>query len=298
MGSMASVTDGLCILAAMSDVIERTETLAAGPRTRWAGCSAFRCLTWRAGPGCRCSGTGAICLTGPAQADLGPDGHPVRGSAARAAGARAAPDVGGRPGARLRGAALRRARHQADPGALDDRQGRADRADDVRRRRPPDRAARSGGRRRGAGHRLPRAGRRRAGFGQRHAAGRRSSRRATASGRSRSRRPCCSASRPSPITRTASTTTAIRPRRRGVPGPADPRPAAGAGHGGGRPRGRGLRRGRPAAPGRERSFEYRLVSPLFDHQGMVVSAVPGEEGATGTAVRDRYGRQTATGTLR
>jgi 3-methylfumaryl-CoA hydratase len=52
-----------------------------------------------------------------------------------------------------------------------------------------------------------------------------------------------------------------------------------------------------AAPGRERSFEYRLVSPLFDHQGMVVSAVPGE-GATDTAVRDLYGRQTARGTLR
>lgn len=53
-----------------------------------------------------------------------------------------------------------------------------------------------------------------------------------------------------------------------------------------------------AAPGRERSFEYRLVSPLFDHQGMVVSAVRGADGATGTAVRDLYGRQTATGTLR
>jgi 3-methylfumaryl-CoA hydratase len=52
-----------------------------------------------------------------------------------------------------------------------------------------------------------------------------------------------------------------------------------------------------AAPGRERSFEYRLVSPLFDHQGMVVSAVPGG-GATDTAVRDLYGRQTARGTLR
>jgi 3-methylfumaryl-CoA hydratase len=51
------------------------------------------------------------------------------------------------------------------------------------------------------------------------------------------------------------------------------------------------------APGRERSFEYRLVSPLFDHQGMVVSAVPGG-GATDTAVRDLYGRQTARGTLR
>jgi 3-methylfumaryl-CoA hydratase len=48
---------------------------------------------------------------------------------------------------------------------------------------------------------------------------------------------------------------------------------------------------------RERYFEYRLVSPLFDHQGMVVSAIPGD-GATSTAVRDRYGRQTARGTLR
>lgn len=51
------------------------------------------------------------------------------------------------------------------------------------------------------------------------------------------------------------------------------------------------------AGARERYFEYRLVSPLFDHQGMIVSAVPGE-GATSTAVRDRYGRQTAQGTLR
>jgi len=47
----------------------------------------------------------------------------------------------------------------------------------------------------------------------------------------------------------------------------------------------------------ERFFEYRLAAPLFDHQGMIVSAVPGE-GATTTAVRDRYGRQTASGTLR
>ncbi|HEX4089278.1 MAG TPA: MaoC family dehydratase N-terminal domain-containing protein [Trebonia sp.] len=51
------------------------------------------------------------------------------------------------------------------------------------------------------------------------------------------------------------------------------------------------------AAGRERSFEYRLVAPLFDHQGMVVSAVQGD-GATSTAVRDRCGRRTATGTLR
>ena len=47
----------------------------------------------------------------------------------------------------------------------------------------------------------------------------------------------------------------------------------------------------------ERLFDYRLVSPLFDHQGLIVSAVPGE-GATTTAVRDRYGRQTAAGTIR
>jgi 3-methylfumaryl-CoA hydratase len=46
------------------------------------------------------------------------------------------------------------------------------------------------------------------------------------------------------------------------------------------------------------SFEYRLVAPLFDDQGLIVSAVPGCDGAIATAVRDRYGRQTATGTLR
>ncbi len=55
--------------------------------------------------------------------------------------------------------------------------------------------------------------------------------------------------------------------------------------------------GAAGSPARERYFEYRLLSPLFDHQGMIVSAVPGEA-ATGTAVRDRYGRRTAQGTLR
>jgi 3-methylfumaryl-CoA hydratase len=44
-------------------------------------------------------------------------------------------------------------------------------------------------------------------------------------------------------------------------------------------------------------FEYRLVAPLFDQQGMVVRAEPGPESIT-TAVRDVHGRQTATGTLR
>ena len=43
-------------------------------------------------------------------------------------------------------------------------------------------------------------------------------------------------------------------------------------------------------------FEYRLVAPLFDHQGLIVSAAPGVE--TTTAARDRHGRRTAIGTLR
>jgi 3-methylfumaryl-CoA hydratase len=43
-------------------------------------------------------------------------------------------------------------------------------------------------------------------------------------------------------------------------------------------------------------FAYRLTSPLFDHQGMRVSAVP-ERDALITAVRDIHGRQTAAGTL-
>jgi 3-methylfumaryl-CoA hydratase len=44
-------------------------------------------------------------------------------------------------------------------------------------------------------------------------------------------------------------------------------------------------------------FDYRLVSPLFDHQGLIARADVTPE-ATTTAVRDRHGRQTATGTLR
>jgi len=46
------------------------------------------------------------------------------------------------------------------------------------------------------------------------------------------------------------------------------------------------------------SFSYRLVAPLFDDQGLFVGAADGPDGTTVTAVRDRYGRQTATGTLR
>jgi 3-methylfumaryl-CoA hydratase len=44
------------------------------------------------------------------------------------------------------------------------------------------------------------------------------------------------------------------------------------------------------------SFEYRLISPLFDYQGLIVGAVPGQAAVT-TSARDRYGRQTAAGTL-
>src|SRR5664280_2856332 len=43
------------------------------------------------------------------------------------------------------------------------------------------------------------------------------------------------------------------------------------------------------------SYSYRLVSPLFDHQGLVVSAAATDE-AIVTAARDARGRQTATGT--
>jgi len=44
-------------------------------------------------------------------------------------------------------------------------------------------------------------------------------------------------------------------------------------------------------------FEYRLISPLFDHQGLVVS-VARKRDALMTAVRDLDGRQTAAGTFR
>lgn len=41
------------------------------------------------------------------------------------------------------------------------------------------------------------------------------------------------------------------------------------------------------------SFEYRLISPLFDHQGLVA----GVEGETATYVRDTAGRRTAQGSF-
>jgi 3-methylfumaryl-CoA hydratase len=48
--------------------------------------------------------------------------------------------------------------------------------------------------------------------------------------------------------------------------------------------------------GHRLNFGYRLTSPLFDYQGMVASAVR-EQDAMVTAVRDIHGRQTASGTL-
>jgi 3-methylfumaryl-CoA hydratase len=50
-------------------------------------------------------------------------------------------------------------------------------------------------------------------------------------------------------------------------------------------------------PGRPVVFDYRMQSPLFDHQGLVVAAVSGPDGVA-TSVRDRWGRVTATGSLR
>jgi 3-methylfumaryl-CoA hydratase len=45
------------------------------------------------------------------------------------------------------------------------------------------------------------------------------------------------------------------------------------------------------------ALEYRLISPLFDFQGLVVRASQTQDGMA-TAVRDHYGRPTATGTVR
>jgi 3-methylfumaryl-CoA hydratase len=48
-------------------------------------------------------------------------------------------------------------------------------------------------------------------------------------------------------------------------------------------------------------YSYRLVAPLFDDQGLIVSAAPDADegaGAVRVAVRDRAGRATATGVIR
>lgn len=53
------------------------------------------------------------------------------------------------------------------------------------------------------------------------------------------------------------------------------------------------RRGVPAAA--KVNFEFRMVAPLFDHQGLVVGSSPSAAGVTRTWVRDFTGRVTATG---
>jgi 3-methylfumaryl-CoA hydratase len=55
-------------------------------------------------------------------------------------------------------------------------------------------------------------------------------------------------------------------------------------------------RARCGIPARGVTYEYRLVAPLFDHQGLVVRALT-EDGTVHTSVRDKSGRQTAHGTI-
>src|SRR5262249_28268273 len=47
----------------------------------------------------------------------------------------------------------------------------------------------------------------------------------------------------------------------------------------------------------DRCLDYRLTSPLLDHQGLIVNATQ-DQGVTAMTVRDIYGRQTAAATLR
>lgn len=44
-------------------------------------------------------------------------------------------------------------------------------------------------------------------------------------------------------------------------------------------------------------FDYRLVSPLYDYQGLVTSCVAWPDGGADLAIRDRWRRRTATGRL-
>jgi 3-methylfumaryl-CoA hydratase len=54
---------------------------------------------------------------------------------------------------------------------------------------------------------------------------------------------------------------------------------------------------RAAGSDGDQVFEYRLIAPLFDFQGLIVKATAGPETIT-TGARDQHGRQTAAGTLR
>ena len=52
--------------------------------------------------------------------------------------------------------------------------------------------------------------------------------------------------------------------------------------------------GAPAGPVR---FDYRLVAPMYDGEGLVAAADPGDDGSVVTRVMTREGRTTARGTL-
>jgi hypothetical protein len=81
----------------------------------------------------------------------------------------------------------------------------------------------------------------------------------------------------------------LREARGGIPRAAHSRTAAGACHGGS---------GRAAGYGDgDPCLDYRLTSPLFDHQGMVVSTTREQE-VMAPAVSDMHGRRTSIGTLR
>ena len=82
----------------------------------------------------------------------------------------------------------------------------------------------------------------------------------------------------------------VRDRRGGLSRPRRPRPAAGARDGRGRP----APGGEPDGPVR---FDYRLVAPMYDGEGLVATADRGDDGSVVTRVRTGAGRATAEGVL-
>ena len=211
------------------------------PPARSATCSACPCPPWTGARACRRCGTGSTCSTGPAQADLGPDGHPGPRHAARSPGPGPPPHVGGRPRPDQRAAALRLASDEADPRPHGDREGRPQRPPDLRdgRRTRSCRTARSSWTRSRTSSTAARPRPRRASRAAREAAPSPWSPPATGE-----REIEVSPTLAVPLLRADLQRAphplrpGLLPRRRGLPRPAHPRPAAGHRHGGGRPRGR------------------------------------------------------------
>ena len=275
----------------MTEVIERTEMLQPEP------CALGALLgvpvpDLEHGAGLPLLWHWVYLLDRPAQADLGPDGHPVRGTLPTPPGpGRRRMWAGGRVRARGRLRSGSPATKRTSVLSVAEKQGRSghltfvtvghqilqdgqlviDEEQDIvyrgpRGARPPTRAAAAGEPPprclRPVSHRGPASRRRTGGRCLRYAA--------VPLFRADLQRA------PHPLR------PGLLPRRGGLPGPAHPRPAAGDRHGGGGPRGRPRRRG-------DLTFEYRLVSPLFDYQGLIVRAARGQAGAAASA-RDRYGR--------